>query len=193
MNEKMMLRERVKAKKPHFVRQDAHRFVKKMGAVWRKPRGRHSKMRLSRKGKAVMVKTGYRGPVATRGMTNEGKIPLRVHNKKDLEKLDSTIHEAIIGASVSKRKRYDIITAAQQRGITIFNVKDASTYKERLEKEMNERRKAHTQLTKRKEKKVEEKKKVEKKEKTLESATKEEEAKEKEAQRREAEKVIIQK
>ena len=193
MNEKMMLRERVKAKKPHFVRQDAHRFVKKMGEVWRKPRGHHSKMRLSRKGKAAMVKMGYRGPVATRGMTNEGRIPLCVHNKKDLEKLDPTVHEAIIGASVSKRKRYEIIIAAQQRGIAIFNIKDASKYKEHIEKEMSERKKARAQLTKFKEKKVEEKKKVEKKEKTLESATKEEDAKEKEVQRREAEKVMIQK
>ena len=38
--------------------------------------------------------------------------------------------------------------------IAIFNIKDASKYKERIEKEMSERKKARAQLTKLKEKKA---------------------------------------
>ena len=203
MNDKLVIREHIKARKPHFVRQDAHRFKGKLGEVWRKPRGHHSKMRLSKKGKPAKVNKGYRSPRLTRGMTRDGRIPIRVHNKLDLEKLDLKVHVAIIGASVGRKKKSEIITAAQQRGIKIFNIKDVGGYKDRLEKEMEERRKARAQIARKNEKKAEEKKDIEakqkKEEKTLEERSaekiKEEEKiqKEKEVKRREAEKVMIQK
>ncbi|MBI4152881.1 50S ribosomal protein L32e [Candidatus Woesearchaeota archaeon] len=193
--DKLMVRERIKAKNPRFVRQDAHRFVKKMGAVWRKPRGHHSKMRLSRRGKAAMVKNGYRSPKSVRGMTREGMTPINVHNKHDIAKLDSKVHVAIIGASVGKKKKQDIITAAQQKGIRIFNMRDAREYKDRIQREMSERKKARSQFDKRTEKKAEEKTKRE--DKTLEEIsaekTKAEQDAQKEEKRRQAEKVMIKK
>lgn len=190
MKEKLAIKEQMKARQPRFVRQDAHRFAGKMGEVWRKPRGRHSKMRLSKKGKAVMVRKGYRSPLSVRGMTREGYVPISIFNRKDLEKVDSKKHIVIIGGLVGKKKKLEIITAAQQKGIRFLNVKDPSRYKKQIENDIEERKKERALRAKKKEKKeVKEKKTLEERS----EKTEEQLEREKETKRREAEKTIIQK
>jgi large subunit ribosomal protein L32e len=200
MTNLLEVRKRIKAMKPGFVRQDAHRFGK-LAKNWRKPRGRHSKMRLEKKGKPAIVNKGYRSPKSVRGMTKEGFVHITVFSKQDLERVDAK-QVVIVGASVGKRKRVEIVDVAQQKGIKILNIKDAGSYKERVIKELEGRKKKRaTRVTKKEKKEVKEKKEKleEKKEKkTAEEAngkkekSVDESQNEKEAQRRDAEKVIIQ-
>ena len=65
------LREKVKAKKPDFVRQESWRYVR-VKESWRKPKGMDSKMRLQKKGWPPIVKVGYRGPSKARGLHPSG-------------------------------------------------------------------------------------------------------------------------
>ena len=74
-----------------FIRQDSSRYSKlgknrKKLQSWRKPKGRDSKMRLSRKSYPATVSVGYKTSKAQSGKI-QGKIPVLVYNTKDLEKL----------------------------------------------------------------------------------------------------------
>ena len=183
------LREKMRAKRPAFIRQDAHRF-KKLERKWVRPAGLHSKIRQKIAGHGLLVAPGYRGPREVRGLLRNGKEPVRVHSVKDIEKMDSTYQCAIIGKSVGVRKRLDIIAAAEKKKIGIFNVKDAASYRVDATKELKERQSVRgSVLKKRNEVKKEEKKKEGKS--TLEDKAEDEAKKDKEADRLEAEKVMI--
>ena len=124
-----------------------------------------------------------------RGMTREGYLPLIVHNVRDVARVDSQ-HVALISATVGKKKKIQIIAEAQKRGVMVLNVRDAERFRERVEKEMTERKKEKSLLEKKRKEKVE---RVP--EKTLDERSTEEKsgdkAQDKEAQRREAEKAML--
>ncbi|MFA4953429.1 MAG: eL32 family ribosomal protein [Candidatus Pacearchaeota archaeon] len=91
---------------------------RKKKQVWRKPTGRHNKMRERRKGYPVIVSIGYRTEKKSRGEINNKK-PVRIMNIKDLEKLGKE-NIAIIG-KIGMRKKTEIIKIAKERNIEIAN------------------------------------------------------------------------
>jgi large subunit ribosomal protein L32e len=117
------LRERVKKRKPSFVRQESWRYVR-LKENWRRPRGLDNKMRLKVKGWPPTVNAGYRGPKIARGLHPSGFREILVYNVQELKAVNPKTHAVRIAHTVSKRKRMEILTEAKRKGITILNVRE---------------------------------------------------------------------
>ncbi|MDP2672760.1 MAG: eL32 family ribosomal protein [Nanoarchaeota archaeon] len=107
-----------------FLRRTWSRYVKlgkgrKKKQVWRKPTGRHNKMREQRKGSAAIVSIGYRSNKKSRDKLMDKK-PVKINNLRELEKINKN-EVAIIG-SVGKRKKIEIAKKAKEMKIEIYNM-----------------------------------------------------------------------
>ena len=150
------MRERVKKKKPKFVRQESWRY-KRLKESWRKPRGLDNKMRKKIKGWPPTVNVGYRGPKVARGLHPSGYEEVLVYNAEELKKIDPKTQAIRIAHTVGKRKRAKILVEARKRKITVLNVKEAKKVveEEELEEEKEEMKEiAETEKPKRKRRKT---------------------------------------
>lgn len=122
-----------------FLRRTWSRYSKlgkrrKKKQTWKSPKGRHSKTREKRKGYPKPVSIGYKKDKKLRNKINE-KIPVIIHNIKELEKIkDGEI--AIIG-KVGKEKKIEILKKAKEKKIPIYNI----NVKKFLEKIKNKEKK----------------------------------------------------
>jgi large subunit ribosomal protein L32e len=116
----LKMRKRIKKKKPGFSRQEGYR-LKKLKKSWRRPRGRHSKLRKHERPRGRLPKVGYGSPKSVRGLTRYGHIEVRISNPNELEKLDPKKEAALISSSVGKKKRIEIIKKAEEKKIKIVN------------------------------------------------------------------------
>ena len=116
----LSMRRRRKAKKPNFRRQEWFRY-KRLGEAWRKPRGKHSKMRTGKVYRTNVVSIGYGSPRKARGLHPSGFAEVPVHNINDLDGIDPKVQAARIGHSVGVRKRIKIEQRAEELGIRVLN------------------------------------------------------------------------
>ena len=107
-------------KKPKFRRQESWRF-KRVTDKWRKPHGIDSKMRKKIKGWPASPTTGYRSPKKTRGIHPSGFIETRVTTVDDLIGIDPELQAIRIARTVGGRKRVEILTRAEEKGIHVLN------------------------------------------------------------------------
>jgi large subunit ribosomal protein L32e len=113
-------RKKVAQRRPKFIRQESWRYDR-LAENWRKPKGKDNKMRLQRSGMPALVKVGYRGPRAARGLHPSGYRDNIIHNTAELVKLDPKKDAARIGHTVGKKKRIEIINKAVELGIKVLN------------------------------------------------------------------------
>lgn len=112
----------MKRKKPEFIRKDSYKISRlgrrrKKKRKWRRPRGKHSKVREKRKSYPKQPSIGYGAP-------REEKIKKQfklIHNVEELESCKE--NEAVVIAHVGKKKRKEIIEKAKEKGIKILNLK----------------------------------------------------------------------
>jgi large subunit ribosomal protein L32e len=116
----LSLRNRMNAKRPAFRRQEWFRY-KRLGQVWRKPRGRHSKLRKHLRYRGNVPSIGFRGPRAVRGLHPSGFEEVLVHTVRDLEPVDPARQAVRIAHGVGTRKRIAIEEAAEERGVRVLN------------------------------------------------------------------------
>ncbi|HIQ50214.1 MAG TPA: 50S ribosomal protein L32e [Nanoarchaeota archaeon] len=116
----LKIRRIMKRKKPEFLRQNWFRFPR-LGEKWRRPKGRHSKLRRHEKGKGFLPHPGYGSPALVRGLHPSGLKEVRVFNVNDLEGLDPKIHAVRIASQVGKKKRIEIMKKAQELGLRVLN------------------------------------------------------------------------
>lgn len=107
-----------------FLRRNTDRHSKlgrkrKKKQIWRKPKGRHNKMRDQKRGYPAIVSIGYRKNKKSHGKL-EGMKPVTILNINDLEKM-KTGEIGIVG-SVGMKKKIDIVKKAKDRGIPLFNI-----------------------------------------------------------------------
>ena len=121
----LRIRKKSKAKKPGFRRQEGYRY-ERLGDGWRRPRGRHSKLRKGEKPRGKKPSTGFGSPKAVRGLTADGYTPVYVSNAGDLRKV-SKKEIAVVRSGVGKKKRLEIAKEAEK-----LNVKVRNAYKAKL-------------------------------------------------------------
>ena len=107
-------------KKPRFLRQSATAY-KRLGEKWRKPRGRHSKLRKHKKSKGFIPSISYSTPRASRYLHPSGFREVVIYNLKDLEKIDVSKEAAKIAHGVGKKKRQEILKKAEELKLKILN------------------------------------------------------------------------
>lgn len=104
--------------KTKFFRQNYFRH-KKLGMKWRRPRGKQSKMRKSKKGKSPMPNIGYKTSDSTRGLVH-GYRPVFVSNAEDLKKIKQN-EIAVISSGVGLKKILDISKKVDELNVKIYN------------------------------------------------------------------------
>ena len=110
--------------KVKFLRRNWNRHSKlgkrrKNKQVWRKPKGRHNKMREKQRGYAAVVNVGYRTNKKSRGLL-DGKIPVMVMNIFDLEKVGR--NEIAVVGKVGIKKKLEIARKAMEKKIMLHNI-----------------------------------------------------------------------
>jgi large subunit ribosomal protein L32e len=121
IKELLKLREEIASRRPEFVRQESWRY-KRLKPSWRRPKGIDSKMRLRVKGWPKIVKVGYRGPAAVRGLHPSGFRDVLVYNASDLKRLNPETDAARIAHTVGAKKRMEILAKAKELGIKVLNL-----------------------------------------------------------------------
>jgi len=116
----LQVRKKISDTRPKFVRQESWRYDR-LAENWRKPKGKDNKMRKQFSGVPPIVKIGYRGPKAARGLHPSGYIDHIVFNVKDLMRLDPTKDAARLAHTVGTRKRKEILAKATNIGIKVLN------------------------------------------------------------------------
>ncbi len=156
------------SKKPKFLRRTSSRYSKlgkgrKKKQIWRRPTGRHNKMRNKRNGYPVIVSIGY-------GTKKIGEERIIVNNVKDLEKVKE--NKFIILGKIGNKNKLEIVKKAKEMKIKFQNM-DTEKFLKEFEKEQKKKAEAK----KAKDKKAGKKDKVEKK--TVEEKKEESKGKEK--------------
>jgi large subunit ribosomal protein L32e len=113
-------RKRGKQARPGFKRQEQD-FQKILKKGWRRPRGRHSKLRVHEKGRGGLPSPGYGSPASVRGLNRLGYREVMVSNLKDLGRINPKEEMGLISSGVGRKKRGEIVSAAKERKIMISN------------------------------------------------------------------------
>jgi len=115
----------MKKKNPVFLRRASSRHSKlglrrKKKQKWRKPTGRHNKLRTQQKGKEASVSIGYGNSKEERGRIN-GRVPVIINNIKDMAKVRKE-QIAVLGR-MGMKKKIEIAKIAKEKGILMQNLK----------------------------------------------------------------------
>ena len=116
----LRLREKVKSKKPAFVRYESWRY-KRLSKPWRRQKGIDNKARLKLKGWEVSPNVGFRGPRLSRDLHPSGYREIMVHNLEELEGIDPKEYAVRIAHQVGTRKKMLILGKTEELGIRVLN------------------------------------------------------------------------
>lgn len=119
-DEKMRLIRMRAANRARFQRRGIHE-KKRLDDVWRKPKGRHNKLRRQIKAKGPLPRPGYGSPAAVRGLHPCGLSDILVHNEAMLAPLDARVHAVRIAAGVGMKKKMEIQKKAMDAGFRVLN------------------------------------------------------------------------
>lgn len=108
----------------NFLRRDWSVFSRlgrrrKAKQKWRNPTGRHNKIREKIAGHPAIVSIGYGKESSIKGKIKE-KIPVKINNVKDLEKVGK--ENIALLSKVGTKKKLEIIKKAQEKKIEFANL-----------------------------------------------------------------------
>ena len=110
------------SKEKDFKRENSHKKVQTPES-WRRPKGKHSRVRLEVNGAPAKPKVGYRSDKKVRGLHPSGYKEVVVFNTDDLEQIGEN-EAAMIASKVGDRKREKIIEKADEKDIKVLNSGD---------------------------------------------------------------------
>jgi len=119
-DEKMRLIRMRSGVRPRFQRRGVHE-KKRLADVWRKPKGRHNKLRRQIRAKGPLPRPGFGSPAAVRGLHPCGLSDILVYNEGMLAPLDPAVHAVRIAGGVGMRKRAGIQKRAEEAGLRVLN------------------------------------------------------------------------
>ena len=169
----LALRKKISDKRPAFIQTDSNKRVE-VNDAWRKPRGSTNKVRRQFWGKPAMVKPGYRGPKAVRGLHNSGLQIVLVNSPGELDSIDPKTQGIILG-SIGNKKKSVVLSACKEKGITVLNVKNVDESIKAIADKLVARKESKKDLAK---KKAEKKKKIKPRKEKETPMTREEEREE---------------
>ncbi|MBI4021031.1 MAG: 50S ribosomal protein L32e [Candidatus Aenigmarchaeota archaeon] len=114
----LQVRRKAKRRKPTFHRQEYH-HLQRLQTSWRRPRGKHSKMRVGERGRGLMPGPGYRAPKAVRGLNAQGLREILVRNPEEAAAVAADA--IVIASSVGRRKRLAILKVADEKKLPVVN------------------------------------------------------------------------
>ena len=123
--------------RPRFQRRGVHE-KKRLADVWRKPKGRHNKLRRQIRAKGPLPRPGYGSPAAVRGLHPCGLADVLVFNPGMLAPLDPDLHAVRIAAGVGRKKRREIQEKAAEAGLRVLNLRKIEEPPEEAEEEAGE-------------------------------------------------------
>lgn len=194
MNRLAQVKKERKAKQPNF-----HRNIAVVGTRpriknnWRKPQGKQNKIRLCKRGKPAMVRSGYGSPSELRGLTRSLHKLVYIHSTKDIDGL-KTDELAVIPSDFGTKKKLQFLHHLKQKGKNAHNYNSIDDAIKTIEDELKFRKdyrknlKSRVKLTLAKKEEQKKAATVEKKE-SAETPVESKEAKEEE--RKEVEKILI--
>ena len=102
-----------------FLRKQWHQISvlglrRKNKQKWRKPKGRHNKLREKRKSRGLSVSIGYGAPSGIKGMIM-GRNPVRVRNVAELQKL--TKKDIAVIPNLGMKKKIALVKKALEMNI----------------------------------------------------------------------------
>jgi large subunit ribosomal protein L32e len=136
-DEKMRLIRMRAGNRARFQRRGIHE-KKRLDDVWRKPKGRHNKLRRQIKAKGPLPRPGYGSPAAIRGLHPCGLSDILVHNEGMLAPLDPKLHAVRIAAGVGMKKKMEIQKKALDAGLRVLNPRQAPEIEEEPVEETEE-------------------------------------------------------
>lgn len=107
--------------KPTFRRTQGAMYTRLKGKGWRRPDGKHNKIREGKKGKGFVPRIGYGADNKTRFLHPSGMEDILVSNLNDLEGLDSQKQAVRIASGVGKRKKAIILGETKNRKLKVLN------------------------------------------------------------------------
>jgi large subunit ribosomal protein L32e len=128
-DEKMRLIRMRNGNRPRFQRRGIHE-KKRLADVWRKPKGRHNKLRRQIKAKGPLPRPGYGSPAAVRGLHPCGLAEILVFNEAMLEALDPKVYAVRMASGVGKKKKMEIQKKAMDAGLKVLNPRQAEAPEE---------------------------------------------------------------
>ncbi|MEM4267281.1 MAG: eL32 family ribosomal protein [Candidatus Woesearchaeota archaeon] len=190
-------RKRLKARKPLFIKQDAHKRAE-VKKKWARPRGVDSKMRLNIRGYRRCVSVGWKSPAEVRGLDRSGLTRNIICNLSDLKNLNPERDGAILSAKLGIKKRLELVKEAMARKITILNIKNPEEF---IKRTLEDRNKIKAEREEKQKAKTEKKATIKPKEKREQVSNNEKDSqktesevtefdKKKEEERREQEKIL---
>ncbi|MFC1690958.1 50S ribosomal protein L32e [Nanoarchaeota archaeon] len=144
------LRKKIKQKKPDFIRHDANK-KKRVGQKWRKPKGRHNKMRLNIKGYKIGVRKGFGSPKEVKGLNKEGLEEIRVETKNELSNINKDSQIITLSSKLGLKKKIEILKEAKKLGIKSSNVKDIDAFLTKTDEDMKKKKEEKEKTSKKKE------------------------------------------
>ncbi len=108
-------------KKPLFRRTQGATYNKLKRKGWRRPDGKHNKMRTYKKGKGEAPKIGYGANRGIRNLHPSGLEDVIISSLKDVKAIEASRQAARISSTVGKRKKTLILEELKKRKIKILN------------------------------------------------------------------------
>lgn len=121
LKELLELRNKIKEKKPEFIRQDNPKRMK-VNYKWRKPKGIHSKIRHKFKGRRKMPSPGYKSPRKAKGMHFSGLKMCKISSLNELAKIKKDNEGIIISQSVGAKKKLQLLRKAKEINVQVLNL-----------------------------------------------------------------------
>ena len=141
MNKLLEARNKAKAKKPKFERQDTNIF-KQFRGQYRKPKGMHSKMRRGLRGHKRTPAVGYSSPRAVKGLTRQGIRPVVVVNMAELLQIKKD-EGVILSSTLGLKKRLVLLEKIKELKLSVLNIKNVDEYVNKAKEIFENKKKEH--------------------------------------------------